>query len=275
MQSLRKRASVAVAATETSRWFRFARDEDNAVYLSWPGVLLAALASDRRRIQVASATPAGPASLQSYLFAQILSFPLLHLGIDPLHGTVLTSPAGTFGLLGDSGVGKSTLAGALLSAGARMVSDDLLAVRDSLTVLTGPSRLRLQPATARRLLPADTPSTRMNSHTRKRAYDLPGSRPIDPAPLRALYVLEAGEASGPALQIARVSSADALRLLLHHTFNPLETTASRLRRQLESYGRIVKSVPVRRIRVRRQFRHLAAAAHGLLEDVAGVTAPDP
>lgn len=275
VQALRERARAASVTAEATRWFRFARDVDDAVYLSWSGVLLAAVAADRRRIEVASATAAGPASLNSYLFAQILSFPLLRLGLDPLHAAVVTGPAGTIALLGDSGVGKSTMTAALLRAGSRIVSDDLLALLiDDLTVLPGPARLRLLPSTARRVLPEDLSSRPMNSYTQKRAYELPdGWHATSRTPLRALYVLQTGDRSGPALEINSVTPAVALRLLLHHTFNPLETTPSRLRRQLDTYGRIANSLPVRCIRVRRQFRQLADAAHRLIDDVAALPAP--
>jgi hypothetical protein len=259
-----------------SNWVRFARHENNAYSVSWGRLLHALISADGARVELASASPAAADSLQSYLFTQVLSFSLLRSGVDPLHGTVVSVPAGSFALLGDSGVGKSTLTAALLHAGAQLISDDMLAIvpDGNLGVLAGPARLRMLPATARRLLPGDLASVRLNPYTTKRAYELPANwHDSNPPALRAIYVLQRGDRHQPLLRIEELRPADLMCLLLRHTFNPLDSSASRLRSQLDLYRQLVEAVPIRVVRIQRQIIRLAEAAALLLGDFAGCAPP--
>src|SRR5262245_1151468 len=184
------------ARIERTGWFRCAETDDGTAFLSWRDLFDASVTADGARIEVAAATPAAQSALYSYLFAQLLSFPLIRAGLEPLHATTLRTPVGGIALLGDSGAGKSTLAAALLQMGCELVADDLLALwwRGAWPMaLAGPPLIKLFPQSAQRTLPAGSSGRPMNDSTRKRVYELPaGFHHVTPVALRAIYVLERG-----------------------------------------------------------------------------------
>jgi hypothetical protein len=276
--ALVRRSRGAGLVSAHGRWFRCARAADGTVFVSWPAMLDAAIDAPGTRIELASRNDAGRAALQNYLLAQVLSFPLIRRGLEPLHATTVCTPWGALGLLGDSGAGKSTLAAGLLAAGNRLAADDLLALRthgDDFQVLSGPPVLKLTPATAARVLPGALASVPMHRFTRKRAYTLPAFlHASEPALLRALFVLEGGPpAGGRALELVRATGNEAVRPLLRHTFNPLVTTAERLQRQLELYAGIAARVPIVVVRARRDLALLPVVARALLEYLARLADP--
>ncbi len=275
---LAQRRRHARLQPEPPGWFTCSAGADGTVYLSWPGMLDALIGADGACIEVASTAQDGRAALANYLFAQLLSFPLIRAGLEPLHATTVLTPFGAVGLLGDSGAGKSTLAAGLLAAGCQLVADDLLALRlqgGSFHVLSGPPSLKLLPHAAARVLPVDLPSRPMNRFTRKRVYDLPARMHVSqPVELRALFVVERPHQRLPAvLTTAPLEGANVLRRLLRHTFNPLMAAPARLQHQLELYGRIAAAVPIRQLRIRRDLALLPVAVRALLSEVARMQQP--
>lgn len=80
--------------------------------------------------------------------AQILAVYLTALGHLVLHASAVEIDGRAVGLVGDSGSGKSTLAAMSCTAGARMVSDDVVRVMtcdDGVMAWSGPRALRLRP----------------------------------------------------------------------------------------------------------------------------------
>ncbi|MGH7470020.1 MAG: hypothetical protein ACRENP_18905 [Longimicrobiales bacterium] len=275
---LARRAQHATPETGQGEWFRCASGTDGTAYLTWPGMLDAAVDAQGARVELVSRADGGRAAFQNYLLAQVLSFPLIRRGLEPLHATTVATPFGALGLLGDSGAGKSTLAAGLVGEGARLSADDLLALRikdDVIQVFSGPPVLKLTPHTAAHVLASELPSQPMHRFTRKRAYTLPGHwHASEPAELRALFVLEpAPPPAGQALSLAPLTGKEAVRRLLHHTFNPLLTTPQRLQRQLELYGRIAAQVPIVALRVRRDKKLLPVVARALLEQLTRLQQP--
>jgi hypothetical protein len=270
-EALRSQTNRAREVVEQTNWFSCRRGKDGSTHLSWNELLEAAIDADGRTVHVASVGERGPASLRNYLFAQMLSFPLLQHGLDPLHAAVVMTPAGCLGLLGDSGAGKSTLTMALVQLGARVVTDDLMAFvvgETEVRALPGPPRVRLLPASAARLMPAEMPSQPMNRRTTKRVYELPEAwHTAQPGPLKALYLLEPSIGGKP-VEIDAMHSSAALRELLQHTFNPYDRSANRMRNQLATYSALARRLPVRRLRVRRRFVDLNLVAGRLLDDFA-------
>src|SRR5581483_5851310 len=98
--------------------------------------------------------------------------------------------------LGQSGWGKSTLAGALYERGYSVITDDVMAVRvdDSYPhVLPGYPSIKLFPDTAT-FLGCDGSATHLvHSQTEKRAHSATLRFPDKPFPLQRMYVLAFGE----------------------------------------------------------------------------------
>jgi hypothetical protein len=63
-----------------------------------------------------------------YLLGTCMGVILLQRGIIPLHGSAIVISGKAYGIVGDSGVGKSTLTTAFIKAGYKFLSDDVIAV---------------------------------------------------------------------------------------------------------------------------------------------------
>ena|SRR5687767_12276221 len=273
LATLRARAGYERAGTHDPSWFAWRRAHDGAVYMSWRDGLDAAVSPDHRTVEVAPAHRNAPLMLADYLLPQILSFPLIHFGIEPLHASAVAIPAGAIGFLGESGAGKSTVAAAFVAAGYRLCTDDVLALRvgaSGMDVTPGPRHIRLFPWAAAGLISPATSSRPMNAYTRKRVYDIAAEHHCSgQVPLRALYVLETHRRSGPSVEIHELASTAAFHALLRNTFNPLDSTPERLPRQMEFYARLVSAVPIRRVLVRRGAAAFPQVVRRVTEDAFG------
>ncbi len=205
--------------------------------------------------------------LITYLLGQALSFCLVARGIEPLHATSVAVDRGAVAFLGDSGLGKSTLAAALVAHGCRLVTDDVLAVSfEGDLAMAWPSlpRLKLTPESAdavfqgRRALP-------MNAFTSKMIFTLPREQHADQAvPLRALYIIT-GEAS-EAVTIRPVTGRAAMLAIVRHTFNDSILHPARARQQLEFARRLASRTAVRALSFARRLPELSTVADRLLAD---------
>lgn len=179
--------------------------------------------------------------------AQVLPLAATLSGYEVLHaaGLVLDGRAALF--TGAPGAGKSSLAAALLRRGARLLSDDCVALeqRDgSLFAHPGAGVLYLRRPEHDRLSAEDRDA--LGS-----AIPFAGKQRYDPevtgakAPFGALFLLERAE-QGPAIEpIEDVDPFD----LLAATFNLSVRTPQRLTRQLDLVEALVASASVYRLRV--------------------------
>ncbi|UXH42748.1 aldolase [Rossellomorea vietnamensis] len=63
-----------------------------------------------------------------YLLGTCMGVILLQRGMIPLHGSAIVIDGRAYGIVGDSGVGKSTLTTAFIKSGYKFLSDDVIAV---------------------------------------------------------------------------------------------------------------------------------------------------
>lgn len=137
-------------------------------------------------------------------------------GTPLLHGAALAFDGGAVVILGDSGQGKSTLAAALLRAGGRMLSEDLLVVTrrgSAFEVEPGYSRISLLPDSyaALGLSGGGGEAPEPRSGTGKSWIEAAAS--AEPAAIRRLYILAAPDPAAPdgrAELLSRSAAAPAL-----------------------------------------------------------------
>jgi hypothetical protein len=209
----------------------------------------------------------------THLFGHVLSFVLLRKGVEPLHSTVLATPGGAVGILGDSGFGKSTLAAALIDGGLPLVTDDLLVlVPDGHALMTqaGLPRIKLWPETAARFL-HDVASEPLAPGTEKRIYwlDPPRWTP-ESRVLRALYLLRRPVTRNETTRVTirGISPAKAFVEITRNTFNSMLIDVERLRRQFEFATDLVSRVPVRSLSYPPGFDHLPYVVERVLHDAS-------
>jgi len=157
--------------------------------------------------------------VRAILLGPAMALALHQRGILCLHGSAVTIGSEAVAFLAPKHFGKSTIALALTASGARLMTDDLVAieVRSSPAVLPGVHSLRLTARMAERMADRFSTATIREGY-KKTLTDLPPERLAwSPAPLAAVYVLEpAGAlADASAVSRARLSRGQAATALAH------------------------------------------------------------
>ena len=256
---------------QSSRWFEDRVLADGRRYLRWAGLFEFLVAADGRLIVARRLRNAAraPRAFETCLLGQVLSFALIARGLEPLHATAVVVGDGAIGFLGDCGRGKSTLGAAFVRAGHRLLTDDLLVLRDdhgSVRAAAGPARLKLFRRPARRVLGRGVRGTPMNDRGGKLVFPLGPRAARGDAPLRALYVLRPGH--GHRVAIHALSPRRAFVELTRNTFNACVLDAARLARQFDLAARVAASVPVKTLAYPRRLDRLAAVRAAIEADVS-------
>jgi hypothetical protein len=232
------------------------------------------ISADGREIDLHCLPRATPESLGAYLLGQVLSFSLLAIGGEPLHGTVVVIDGEAVAFLGDCGAGKSTLGAAFLRLGFPILTDDLMALERAASgyvVHPGMPRIKLFPRVARRVLGVEPSEPQLNDGTSKQIFPLDDEHAAsEPAPLRALYLLSspASAAGRPRVAIEQLSAGAALLEVIRNSFNTIVVDRPRLAAQFRLASRLVAAVPVRRLRYPRSLPELPAVCEAVLADLS-------
>lgn len=184
-----------------------------------------------------------------YLVGQVLPFAALLQGLEVFHASAVEIDGVAVALLGDTGLGKSTLALNLHLGGAGFLTDDVIAVERSdsgIVVYPGIPTTKIRQA-ARDLIGPDPRcvlSKLISEDDLETRYELQASP--GPRPLGALCMLERS-LDEPEIALAE-ERADPWQLL-GNTFNLLVQDPDRLRAQLDLCAEIAKRARCLRVRV--------------------------
>ena len=236
-----------------ARGYVYAVLPNGDVHVSWSDLFDFVVSRDGRCIDVYAEPERGTESTYTYLISQIISVALVQLGIESLHASAVAIENQAIVLIGDSGYGKSTLTAALLRAGAKLITDDLLVLRKaggSYHVAPGAFRLKLDAGTAREL-GVNWTGVPMADGSGKLVYLLePALCVTDCTPLCRMLLLQPN-ARAPRLE--PVSPAAATRELLAATFNPMHTEPARLTRLLQDARQMARTTRIERLHVPRDL----------------------
>jgi hypothetical protein len=186
---------------------------------------------------------------QRLLIGQVLPLLAALRGYEVLHAAAVAVEGVAFGLVGDPGAGKSTLAASLTLRGQRLLSDDVLAVsldssgaalahRGSLTLTLRNDQLDL----ADNLIDRRAAERLGSEDKQMLALDPKGTPEL--APLGALYLLSRDEGE----PVGEPRTASVLDLMRFSYIRYVQSPA-RLAGQLELQAGIAGSVPVVPVRV--------------------------
>jgi hypothetical protein len=265
-------AAEAATLPDTPEWYKIANLHDGSTYISFPSLFEFLISSDGRRVCVHRRDGIPDDAFHTYLLTHGMSYAMLEMGIEQLHGTCVLIDQRAVAFVGDSGHGKSTLAAAFVRAGYRLISDDMLLVRPGAlaTVIPALPQIKLFPDVAESLLGQHVQGERMNPLTRKTIIRLaPEQFYRDEAPLECLYVLASpsARASQSAVEIGEISRQDAFIALCKAAFNSDESKSERLKRQFSYASQIVSSVPIKRLSFGDGIDSLDDVRNAVLSDV--------
>lgn len=195
---------------------------------------------------------------QNDVLGRVLSVALHASGALALHGSAVELEQGVVAFLAPKHHGKSTLAAALVREGARLVTDDMVAVElgPPALVRAGVHSMRLCSDAADRLIQNESP--RHSAMDGKLVVDHSGSESVmlGMAPLSAVYLLQ------PVLSVAQLGEAAtrrrlsstqaAMALLTHAKIGPL-LGKSEARTLFDRAVALASDVPVYSLEIVRDF----------------------
>jgi hypothetical protein len=255
-------------------WYRIAFLQDGSTYVRWETVGEFLVAADGRRITCRAAEESSGESFQVYMLGQALSFALVKQGFEPLHATVVAVDDQAVAFLGGNAFGKSSLAACFLEAGCRLLTDDLLVLRESsreILAYPGPPRLKLFPKIASRFLGQMGNRVHMNAHTEKLILPLDEHRRCSsPVSLKAVYSLVAPRDAcrKPGVSIERLSPGEAFVELVKGTFNRRLMGPGRLARQFDAMAGLADRISVQKLTYPRAIDRLQEVRGMVLADLA-------
>lgn len=181
---------------------------------------------------------------ERFLLARALPLAATLRGYEVLHAGAVVRDGRAVGILGDRGVGKTSVSLHLVLGGARLLTDDALSLerRDGRVIAhAGASLLSVRSAEMRLLARAETPrlGTRIGSGA-KRYFALEPDPA--PAPLAALYQLVRTEPTG-APRVTTVPHPGVGQLMAS-SFISFVRQPARLARQLDVLAAISRGVPL-------------------------------
>jgi hypothetical protein len=199
--------------------------------------------------RILGAPPAGPAwRWERLVLAQVLPLAAVLRGREVFHASAVALAGRAVAFLGGSGVGKTTLASRIVARGARLVTDDVLAVEvagATVRAHRGGAVARIDPRELRTLAPAERQALGPVRVRGEKCHVTPALAAAQ-LPLALTYHL-VRPAGGRGVRIVPVRPYDPA-LLLGSAFLSYYTAAERLRRQLESCAAIAHSVPLFQVR---------------------------
>ena len=206
-------------------WVAFGRDALGYL-LRFPGIADFDVRPDQRTIDCFALTDVPEDTLQHLTLDQVMPLVLGTPASMALHGSSVATPAGAVIFLGESGLGKSTLAARLGRRGLAVLADDCALLRvgpAGFEVVPAYPGVRLHPDSVRTISGAEMTSGPVAHYSTKRriAAGFASPFPKQAVPLARVYVISSREQLQrvDAITIEPMSKRDALYALTDFTFH--------------------------------------------------------
>ena len=235
------------------------------------------LSRDRTHVTWEERAESWPDFVRAHLVGRVLATALYFDGLLPLHASAVETRDGVIAFLAPKGFGKSTLALALTTAGARLVTDDTLPVEPGAAPIAGPSvRPRVAPLAwpgvhslrvhDDALAAVGTPRPALDTRDGKRIVSALAAHQLMTrhAPLAAIYLIdpvmpEAGTVTRTLLAAMLAAVGVVAHVKIGRMLGPAAAGP-----MLERAAAITRSVPVFRLHAPRDLAQLPATAATLL-----------
>jgi hypothetical protein len=201
-------------------WTEFHRSGDGYL-LRFPDLADFEVSADGKEVVAWPASEGDEATVEHLYINQMVPLALSRQGRPTFHASVVTVPGGVVALLGQSGMGKSTLAASFALNGSSFLSDDALLVEETNSgCVVQPSHpsIRLWEDSVDQLLDGSSSTSIPISYSTK-ARLLAGDAltySADPQRLLAAYVLESNDAAE--VSIRTLSGLERHMSWVHNSF---------------------------------------------------------
>jgi hypothetical protein len=272
-EELKEAATEAGTLPQVPAWYRITHLRDGSTFLQFPQMVDFLISGDGHSVLAHRLVDTFADGFYTYLLGHAFSYCLLQLGIEQLHATCVTVGGSAIAFIGDTGFGKSTLAGAFLVAGHQLVTDDMLVLTESAReffVRPAVPRIKLYREPAEYFWGKDVKGEPMNPYTSKIVIPLQaGQFHNKDVRLAALYLLSATRESAlkEQLSVKRLSKSDAFLEICKATFNPYVPNSARSERQFGFASELAAALPVSRLSFGHGLNLLDRVRHAILADL--------
>jgi hypothetical protein len=228
--------------------------------LRFPGECDFFISRDARYIDIRPRHRLSEAVMEHLLADQVLPRCLAQSGELVVHAAGIAFERKVALFVGESGRGKSTLAGLFLRAGRTVLTDDCLILRPApeavRAVPTYPS-LRMNPDSTNALFPANRPPGTLASYSEKQRVPLPdAARKAATSDVAAIYFLGDAEATRADFRVEPLTPAASCIRLMEQSFQLDLLDRGAVGRLLERAGEIVSRVSCYTLDFRRDYLQL-------------------
>ncbi len=217
-------------------------------------------------------------SVETHLLGAVLAFWLEREGFPALHASAVMVGSQVVTFPSHSGNGKTTLATALLQAGAALFTDDILPIEkqaDGYWARPSLPQINLWPDQATHFIGSSEDSEAMFTGALKRRVHVEtvmnGRFCHEQKPLACIYIPRKSSqlSSGSDIEITPIPPAEAMIELVRYSFVPpaIFEKIGWQGRRLDFFARLVKLVPVRRLLYPAGFEHLPRVTEAVLRDL--------
>ncbi len=177
---------------------------------------------DGREIVVDAAKDASPEDIRIYLLGSAMGAVLHQRGLLPFHGSTICVDRQAITFSGPSGIGKSTLAAALVGRGYQMLADDVSAISFTAQgipmVNPGMPQLKLRDDSGHQLGRDSSSARPLGNHAGKYGYPEHAAFITEALPSKAIYIL--GKHAEDDFKEIPLKGVDKFHALRINTYRP-------------------------------------------------------
>ena len=208
----------------------------------------------------------------TYLLGPVMGFVLLLHGCISLHASALAIGNSAIAIVGPAGAGKSTAAAAFADLGYKVLTEDVLTLRecdDFFLVEPGYPCIRLWPDSVEALWGTSVELPKLTPTWDKRFLDLGQivSRFEDRAlPLKAIYIIDSRSEISDAPHVSAMTQRQALLALVANTYASYLMNKQMRATEFKVLSRLLKTVKVQSLTPHSDPSRIADLCRTILED---------
>jgi hypothetical protein len=252
--------------------------QDSFHWLQFPGHADFRVSLDARNITCYPAQGVTHETVRHFLLDQVLPRCMAYQGEIILHASAVNFKDSAIIFLGNSGTGKSTLAGNFHQAGQPVVSDDCLLIQESGMSFQAVSTyrgLRLWDDSLEILFPSGSKIEPMPGYSEKKRIllDAPESSTLkNGLPVAAMFILCPPQNNpGVDVLLERISRREVFIALMKQSFHLDVFDTKRMECHMQVLGRIISGLPAFRLVLRHDYGLLPLARQKIVEAVSKIS----